>query len=213
MSQFVVLTCPYCRAKKMTFDVAPSTFVCKNFTNFFCQCRNCLEVVIVAGEVTGEIGASSGNICDCGIEVYLVVPQPSEPLAPPDTPNDVAKPFIDGLTALSVGLIASAGNSFRTTLERATFHLLKKLETVPDEHANKRLYGRIKFLRDHSLITPSLYEWAHIIRDLGNMGTHGDVEFSKDQAVELKNFTEQFLTYVFTMPARVEKVRRTDIES
>lgn len=213
MSLTIVLTCPHCEARKMTFDVASSNFFCKGFTKFLCQCRHCEEVVVVTGTEGHWNGVDFGEVQNGKISIHSVFPQPSEPVPPPDTPDDVAKPFINGLTALSVGLIDSAGNSFRTTLEKATSHLLERLGTAGQEHAKKSLYNRIEFLKDNHLITPALYDWAHIIRDLGNKGAHSDPEFSESQATELKKFTEQFLYYVFTMPARVESIRRNSIES
>ena len=213
MSLTIVLTCPHCESKKMTFDVADSSFVRKGFTKFLCQCRHCEEVVVVTGTEGHWDGVDFGGVRNREISIHSVFPQPSEPVPPPDTPDDVAKPFINGLTALSVGLIDSAANSFRTTLEKATSHLLERLGTGHQDHAKKSLYDRIEFLRDNHLITPSLCDWAHIIRDLGNMGTHGDPEFSESQATELKNFTEQFLYYVFTMPAQVESIRGNSVES
>ena len=207
MSYLAVLTCPHCGAQKMTFDVSESPFLCADGTKFFCQCRSCHDVVVVTGEGNDHYGSTTE------IEVHSVFPCPSEPSPPPDTPEDVAKPFIEGLTALDVGLINSAGNSFRTALEKATSHLLDGFDASAEDPTRMQLFHRIESLRDNHLITPSLYEWAHLIRDLGNRGTHGDAEFTRGQAVELKNFTEQFLFYVFTMPARVKHIRGDPNES
>ena len=191
----------------MTVDVAPSHFLREEVTKYFCQCRNCREVVVITASDIPDFN-SSGNLLDCGVEIYSVFPEPSEPTAPLNTPDHVAKPFIDGLTALSVDLVGPASNSFRTALEKATYHLLKELGSGPKELTKSSLFDRIELLNKNHLITPSLYKWAHIIRDLGNAGTHGDPSLSKNKAVELRKFTEQFLFYVFTMPARVEKIRK-----
>lgn len=202
MTPFVVLPCPHCSVKKMTFDVLCSALTRNQFAKSFCQCRNCKEVVVITR--TGNLGLkSAGNLLDRGVQILSIFPEPSEPAAPPHTPDHVAKPFMDGLNALSVNLVDPASNSFRTTLEKATSHLLKELGSDP----KGRLYDRIETLSENHLITPALCEWAHIIRGLGNAGTHSDPSLSKNEAVELRNFTEQFLFYVFTMPARVEKIR------
>ena len=132
-----------------------------------------------------------------------------EPVAPEDTPEDVAKDFVEGLKVLPVEAYRSAGNCFRRALEKATNHLLNELGSDARKHIGKKLYDRIKVLRDNFLITPSLYDWAEIIRDFGNKGSHGEVDFAEEDAVELKNFTEIFLIHVFTMPAKVRKMRIT----
>ena len=211
MSYHAVLTCPHCSVKKMAFDVLCSARTRDNFTKSFCQCRNCKDVVVITR--TGKLDPkSAGNLLALGVEILSVFPEPSEPSAPAHTPGHVAKPFIDGLIALSVDLIGPASNSFRTTLEKATSYLLKDLGSGPLGLTKSSLFDRIEFLNKNHLITPSLYEWAHVIRDLGNAGTHSDPDFSKDQANDLRNFTEQFLIYVFTIPAQVKRSRGHEIE-
>ena len=135
------------------------------------------------------------------------LPALSEPISPSGTPEDVARHFIEGLKVLSVGAFPSAGNCFRTTLEKATNHLLRGAEFDTKKSRKLTLYERIELLRNKSIIAPSIYEWAGIIRRLGNMGTHGDAEFTQHEANELRHFTEQFLHYVFSMPERVNKIR------
>ena len=56
-------------------------------------------------------------------------------------------------------------------------------------------------------------EWAHIIRDEGNDAAHEDEPYGKDEAIGLEAFTRLFLTYAFTLPGMVKKLRgETDPE-
>lgn len=128
---------------------------------------------------------------------------------PPDTPDDVGRHFTEGLEVLPVKAYNSAATCFRRTLEKATDHLLNALDYDADQRKNMSLFCRIQALHKHELITPLLYEWAHVIREVGNKGAHGETEFSENDAVELKKFTEIFLFYVFTMPASIRKIRDT----
>ena len=148
-----------------------------------------------------------GNISNSGVNIQSIYPCQSEPVAPQGTPNDVAEHFVNGLKTLSAKAYPPAGNCFRTTLERATDLLLNGLGLDEKDAKEKSLYSRIKVLRKHCVITQPLYDLADIIRNLGNMGSHGDINFSAEDAVKLKDFTEIFLFHVFTMPARVREVQ------
>lgn len=194
----------------MTFNVISWTFVRPNIVKLFCQCRKCRDVAVVAAKLT-PMGANTQkwteNIDGKYVNIQSVFPPPSKPIAPPGTPGEVEVHFIEGLKVLSVDAYHSAANSFRRTLEQATIHLLGELGNDAEKHKDEDLYSRIKALQKYSLITPPLYDWAEIIRKVGNKGTHADSEFSKEDAIELKNFTEMFLVQVFTMPEKVRKMR------
>ena len=195
----------------MTFRVRSRCRFRQNTLKLFCQCSNCKDVVVVTA--IERLDADSipenwtGNLCERYIQIQSIMPIQSEPVAPEDTPKPVAKEFVEGLSVLRVRAFSSAGNCFRRALEKATNHLLDELGADATDHRGMNLYSRIRALRDRSLIAPQLYDWAEIIRDLGNMGSHGDSDFSEKDAVELKNFTGIFLFYVFTMPAKVRRMR------
>jgi recombinational DNA repair protein (RecF pathway) len=54
------------------------------------------------------------------------------------------------------------------------------------------------------LITKEMRTWAHKIRLEGNEAVHEIDEPTKEQATELKLFTEMVLTYLYTLPAKVK---------
>ena len=87
---------------------------------------------------------------------------------------------------------------FRRTLELATLHLDREL-------ASKKLASRIDALAERQLLTPAMREWAHIIRLDGNAAVHEEEDIDEESANALKNFTEVFLLYTFTLPAMVSK--------
>lgn len=63
-------------------------------------------------------------------------------------------------------------------------------------------------------------DWAEIIRLEGNTAAHGEEEFgesefTRENANQLSLFTELFLIYAFTLPARVKeyhKQTKTEME-
>lgn len=194
----------------MTFNVISSCWFSPGIDKVFCQCRNCRDVVVITARVVsgGHISQDwRGNLCENGVTIKSIFPPPSKFVVPPHTPDDVGRHFTEGLNVLSVKAYPSAANCFRRTLEKATDHLLDELKYGAEERKNMSLKCRIRALRKHELINPLLYEWADIIRDVGNKGTHGDTDFSENDAVALKKFTEMFLTHVFTMPARIREMR------
>ena len=207
---FVIITCPHCKAQHMTFNVISHCWFSPGIDKVFCQCRNCKDVVVITARIVsgGHISQDwSGNICDNGVTIKSIFPSPSKLVVPPATPDDVGDHFTEGLRVLSVKAYPSAANCFRRTLEKATDHLLDELKYDAKKRKSMSLMCRIKALRKHELITQLLYEWADIIRDVGNKGTHGDTDFSEGDAVELKKFTEMFLIHVFTMPASIREMR------
>ena len=93
---------------------------------------------------------------------------------------------------------------FRKVLQRTTTSL------QPDEVNFRRmtLESRINVLAERHLITPTMGELAHIIRLDGNEASHEEDDvFTQCQAVQIRDFTELFLIYAFTLPARVEAFR------
>jgi uncharacterized protein DUF4145 len=66
------------------------------------------------------------------------------------------------------------------------------------------IQGRIDAVASRGLITPDLKDWAHQIRLAGNEATHDHAPYSEEEASELLDFTELYLTYVYTLPKRLE---------
>lgn len=76
------------------------------------------------------------------------------------------------------------------------------------EHAALTLYQRIEKLAGAGKLTPSLKEWAHDLRIVGNDALHeidGLTETEAKQAHELARFV---LTYLYTLPAQVAEARQ-----
>ena len=75
-----------------------------------------------------------------------------------------------------------------------------------------KLRDQIDKLNARELIPDSMSEWAHEIRLTGNIGAHPDEDFLQDvtrkDAEELVKFVEEYLNYVYVMPARVKAQRR-----
>lgn len=92
----------------------------------------------------------------------------------------------------------AAGMMFRKTLEAAT-------KILDADLAGKTLVKRVDALTSSGKLTEDMAKWAHEVRLGGNDAAHEEEPFSMEEALALKNFIENFLRYVFTLPAAVER--------
>jgi hypothetical protein len=74
----------------------------------------------------------------------------------------------------------------------------------PDASKRDNLKKRIKDLSP-DFATPAMKEWAQAIRLDANDATHGEDDYSEEDAKTLHTFAEMFLTYTFTLPAMLKK--------
>ncbi len=201
----MVLTCPYCASARMTFDFIGQHLSERELRIWktFWVCRNCEEGVVVnlSGPDRFSPGDCRGDPRDGGFYMHAIRPEPQRILAPACVPDDIARDFKEATDNLRRKNWTSSGMMFRKVLQRSTSRL------VPEDSGLKdmRLVQRIDALDERRLITPAMKDLAHRIRLDGNEATHEeDEEFSEQQAKWMKDFTELFLIYAFTLPARIE---------
>ncbi|MEE4383762.1 MAG: DUF4145 domain-containing protein [Pseudomonadales bacterium] len=125
--------------------------------------------------------------------------------APDSTPQEVAHFFLQAKRSIRENPDAAVLMA-RRTLEVATLLQLEVSSTDESERNSFRkltLFKRIDALNERRRITPLLAEWAHSLRLDGNEAAHGMAPVDPADAAEAVDFAEVFLTYVFTMPARI----------
>jgi hypothetical protein len=81
---------------------------------------------------------------------------------------------------------------------------VKKL--VPGATRSDKLADRIGKLPD-DYATPAMKEWAHQVRIDANEATHGEEDFSPEDAKRPQAFAEMFLTYAFTLPGMLKRAK------
>ena len=208
----MVLNCPHCSSKNMGFDLHDSAPVRQGSAlvwMVFLQCRHCHKGVVVemldpSPHSDSSPARCSGDPREDGFAIIAMFPKDQTATAPEHVNPAIARDFKEALDNLQRGNHTAAGMMFRKCLQRAT----TALASDPASMKSKRLRQRIDMLAKDGRITEAMGEWAHIIRDEGNAATHweeehGEAEFTKEDATELRHFTELFLTYTFTLPARV----------
>lgn|GEM_PF-2301179 len=134
-------------------------------------------------------------------KIRITSQYPSAPLSRsiPELPEQVAKAFHEAEDTFAARHVASAAMGYRRTLERA----LKVL------HADGKgmLDKRIRTLEKSNALPASMIDLLDSVKFLGNDAAH-ELEDPEPEDVETgRDFTHLFLTYVFELPARVEKAR------
>lgn len=222
--------CPYCMSKNVAFEVGD--FGCRERQSaeedvfaILATCNNCgcgiVSNVVVSNtrrdlgyrqsvsEETLELLRSHQNKKYSLREVFpnqkmVFYPVPPKPDIPEHLPEDVL-PKMRAAETLYIqakgnnDLLESAGTTYRKTLEFALAHLDKN-------SGNKSLYQRIKSLGENRVLVKPMVDFAHSIRALGNEATHSD--FCLEELTDLRLFTQLFLQYTFTLPAKMpDKVK------
>ncbi|MFQ1049049.1 DUF4145 domain-containing protein [Avibacterium paragallinarum] len=133
-------------------------------------------------------------------------PKPAEPEIPAHLPQ-LINDKIRGAEKLYLkaqgdpDMIDYAGTAYRKTLEIALAQL--------DDSSDKNINWRVNSLVKRGVLVKSMGDFAHSIRVLGNEATHSD--FSLDELEELRLFTQLFLQYIFTLPAKIpDKVKHSE---
>lgn len=166
------------------------------------SCRHCQKGVVATLRDRGS-QKTPGSVDTNLLRHFIVVsvhPQPQSVDAPEHTPSNIRKTYLEAVTALANGLCDPAGMTFRKVLERTTLALGPGSKSFK----GKFLKQRIDSLAEQHIITEAMRDWAHHIRLVGIDASHDDGEITLEEANELREFTELFLIYTFTLPKRVE---------
>lgn len=199
--------CPHCGTKRVAFTSFSEHK--KTNTNIYLvpfRCGGC------SGGIIAEIETSAhekphGYGGDVESFPYFTIhktyPAATASKAPKYLPDNLSSFYIQAAESLRSGNFDASAMMARKTLEVA----VKMLD--PDGSGN--LYNRIERLAGKNLITPDLREWAHIIRDDGNVAAHEQLPVKKDFSEELLSFTEIFLMYTFSMPNMIKERRHNTV--
>jgi len=202
--------CPHCGEKVAAWTVAehvrrddPLSFqvfaVCPG-------CENGLVAAVTSARRPGDTPhAYAGNLARAeGFTVTSVMPRLERPVPPAFLPGNIG------------GWYVQAADDLRRKTGDKDFHVVAMLCRKMLESALKRiepeeagaLHNRINRLAAKNMITPAMREWAHDIRLLGNDSVHDEGPVDASSARELLQFTELFLTYLFTLPGMIRERRQ-----
>lgn len=201
----IVTDCPHCPATRAAFTVEYSKQEPLRGGprfNVFARCPACgngLGASVYSDDYLNPV-EYQGNLVEGRNDGFLVeyaYPSRQKLSSPENVPERVDRSFLEGVQSLRDGRFNAAGVMFRRCLDIG----LNSFE----EAGRGNLKQRIDALAAAGKITAELQTLAHRVRIAGNEAAHDDDDFTQDQATQLHEFTSLFLTYVFTLPAKVRQ--------
>ncbi|MDH5449058.1 MAG: DUF4145 domain-containing protein [Candidatus Bathyarchaeota archaeon] len=174
------IVCPYCHVNS-TIDLRTHA----DGFNIY-QCDNCSGLML---------------LIEKGREVVDQYPK-RIPMVDKSVPPEISRDYTEAIKCFNVGANRGCVVMCRRALQ----------SSVIERGARKgRLVDQIDELYGNQIITKDIRDWAHEIRLTGNIGAHPDddglEDIQPDNAEELLKFMEEYLNYVYIMPAKVAAKR------
>jgi len=115
-------------------------------------------------------------------------------------PLDVANDYIEAIKCFDVSAFKASVVMCRRALQTSV---------IGKGASNGRLIDQIDELCRKGVITEDIGKWSHEIRLTGNIGAHPDglEDVTPQDAEDLLKFLEEYLNYVYVMPAKVAEKR------
>lgn len=216
----LIQDCPRCGARNSTFDVLgdrvtlrgdPRTYEVFSFCR---ACQKCIIFIVQSNttlqqltnwDAPGSISNIPGVLGHRLIVIGFTSVKDVQTRVPPDhLPDSIQACFAEGAACFAIECFNASAAMFRLCLDLATKSLLpaEEIESGPNRAQRTRLYDRIDYLFDQSILPAGLRDLAECVREDGNDGAH-DGTLMKADAEDLIDFTEALLERVFTEPERL----------
>jgi hypothetical protein len=137
-----------------------------------------------------------------GFRLVETYPKPTPTRIPQHVPQPLTRYYQQAADALKRRDWDASGAMSRKVIDVST-----KMQLGTEEKKYRDNRQRIDALAAAGDITDDLKDWAHQIRIGGNEAVHDEDPFQEVEAADLVNFTELYLTYVYTLPGQL-KARR-----
>ena len=112
-------------------------------------------------------------------------------------PDEVGQLYDEARKCISVNAFTSSVLACRK--------LLMNISVSKGAEPGKSFASYVSYLEDNHFTPPGSREWVDHIRKKGNEATHEITSMSKEDAIELLEFTEMLLRFVYEMPGRMTK--------
>lgn len=206
----LVMDCPHenCSAAHATFAVrsAYKIDVTGRLLHWVTlSCPVCYQAVLAkcASVINYDVVQIPGAINGVpGMQIIETHPPPHKSFAPDFVDPNVARTFERVNGAIKRGEAETAGILLRKMLDSV---ISNKFPHTGDGMLGKKMS---KLVPNTDLPT-SMVNWAVEIKDYGNEAAHESHEPDMDQIMELRDFAELLLTYVYTLPHRLAEMRGT----
>lgn len=115
-------------------------------------------------------------------------------------PVDVEQLYNEARNCIAVNAFTSSILSCRK--------LLMNVAVSKDAEAGKSFAYYVKYLEESHFTPPNSRDWVDHIRSKGNEATHEIPSMSREDAIELLDFTEMLLRFVYEMPGKMARHTR-----
>lgn len=216
--------CQRCGQCKVTFDIMAASEIEEflNFNQYECmlRCRKCGKSKLAILRERSNYNTVhppmnyGGKHVDPVYElVDWVFQVPNSRATPLYVPQDISQVFQQGAACLSLGLWDAAGAMFRKVLDAST-----RISTpLPDSNSEtkppswkvyKDLRLRLDWLFENNMLDKGLSEFANCIHQDGNDAVHSLVGIGQNEAIDLADFSESILEFIYTRPGKIAENHR-----
>ncbi|MCS0652016.1 DUF4145 domain-containing protein [Cytobacillus firmus] len=112
-------------------------------------------------------------------------------------PEDIDQLYSEARKCLSVNAFTSAVLSCRK--------LLMNVSVSKGADPGKSFVSYVTFLEENHFVPPGSNVWVDHIRKKGNEATHEIPSITRDDAIELLEFTEMLLRFVYELPGKMAR--------
>ena len=124
-----------------------------------------------------------------------IYPHPLPSSTAKEIPEEIRKTLIEAKLCASVKAWQASVTMCRRAIQMACIE--------KGAIASDKLVTQINTLKDKSIITADIHEWATVIRWVGNDGAHpGGIKVDEEDAVGMIDLAEQFLHILYVAPAK-----------
>ena len=206
----IVNTCGFCEAADQTFDIVSHEVYQQYMVIVGARCRRCRQIsCLTVDSPVGNIAAvrealGKNDDATSAINVRYRSPRLKEPEAPPHTPSEVSRAFVQAeKLSKSKEMAEPAAVMYGRTVELA---LEKAAHLKSITLTGNTLVKRIDDAASKHLLPADLAEWSHEVRQLRNDGAHV-TDVKHEEVLELQGFVELLLRYLFTLPGVMSERR------
>ena len=112
-------------------------------------------------------------------------------------PTDISQLYNEARNCISVNAFTSSVLSCRK--------LLMNIAVSKGAKPGESFVSYVKYLEENHFIPPNSRGWVDHIRSKGNEATHEINSMNKEDAIELLEFAEMLLRFIYEMPGRMSK--------
>jgi Domain of unknown function (DUF4145) len=160
----------------------------------------------ISGKSTAPIREGSIYICpNCNKPTFINIKGKEQVPGPivgeniEFLPEDVEQLYDEARKCISVNAYTASVLACRK--------ILMNVAVSKGAEPGKSFASYVTFLEDNHFIPPNSRDWVDHIRKKGNEATHEIPNISKEDAIELLEFVEMLLRFVYEMPGKMSKYR------